>query len=125
MSPFSILLRQLRVSRRLKQKEMANHLGYEPSYISALERGNKGPPKQDFINRFIQGLQLTEEEQATLAQALRLSRRHISLPSRASEREYALLHQLERVAFTYGNKPVEWRRGFYSTQKHHYLNELG
>lgn len=32
---------------------------------------------------------------------------------------------VERVAFTYGNKPVEWRRGFYSTQKHHYLNELG
>jgi len=95
MSPFSILLRQLRVSRRLKQKEMANRLGYEPSYISALERGNKGPPKQDFINRLIQGLQLTEEEQATLAQALRLSRRHFSLPSRASEREYTLLHQLE------------------------------
>ena len=32
---------------------------------------------------------------------------------------------VERVAFTYGNKPVEWRRGFYLTQKHHYLNELG
>jgi len=70
-------------------------LGYEASYWSALERSEKGPPKQDFINRLIQGLQLTEEEQATLAQALKLSRRHISLPSRASEREYALLHQLE------------------------------
>lgn len=32
---------------------------------------------------------------------------------------------VERVAFTYGNKPVEWRRGFYSTRHHHYLNELG
>ncbi len=31
---------------------------------------------------------------------------------------------VERVAFTYGNKPVEWRRGFYSTRKHHYHNEL-
>lgn len=31
---------------------------------------------------------------------------------------------VERVAFTYGNKPVEWRRGFYSTRHHHYFNEL-
>ncbi len=32
---------------------------------------------------------------------------------------------VERVTFTYGNKPVEWRRGFYSTRNHHYRNELG
>jgi len=32
---------------------------------------------------------------------------------------------VERVAFTYGNKPVEWRRGLYSTRQHHYHNELG
>ncbi|MQY50261.1 GntR family transcriptional regulator [Rhodocyclus tenuis] len=31
---------------------------------------------------------------------------------------------VERVAFTYGDKPVEWRRGFYSTANHHYHNEL-
>lgn len=32
---------------------------------------------------------------------------------------------VERVTFTYGNKPVEWRRGFYSTRHYHYHNELG
>lgn len=32
---------------------------------------------------------------------------------------------VERVAYTYGNKPVEWRRGYYCTEQHHYLNELG
>lgn len=32
---------------------------------------------------------------------------------------------VERVTFTYGEKPVEWRRGFYSTQNYHYHNELG
>jgi len=31
----------------------------------------------------------------------------------------------ERVTFTYGDKPVEWRRGFYSTRNYHYHNELG
>lgn len=32
---------------------------------------------------------------------------------------------VERVAFTYGEKPVEWRRGLYATAQHCYLNELG
>ena len=32
---------------------------------------------------------------------------------------------VERVTYTYANKPVEWRRGFYSTQNFHYQNELG
>ena len=32
---------------------------------------------------------------------------------------------VERTAYSYGNKPVEWRRGFYSTKRHHYRNDLG
>ena len=32
---------------------------------------------------------------------------------------------VERVTFTYDNKPVEWRRGYYSTQNFYYFNELG
>lgn len=35
------------------------------------------------------------------------------------------LLSVERVAFTYGDRPVEWRRGLYSTADHYYLNELG
>jgi len=34
------------------------------------------------------------------------------------------LLSVERVACTYGDKPVEWRRGLYSTAEHYYLNEL-
>ncbi|HEY5799526.1 MAG TPA: GntR family transcriptional regulator [Burkholderiaceae bacterium] len=30
----------------------------------------------------------------------------------------------ERVSFTYGDKPVELRRGWYATHNHHYQNEL-
>lgn len=95
MSPFSILFKQFRLSRGYKQKELADRLGYEPSYVSALERSEKGPPRQDFIQRLIRGLELNEKEQAELARALKASRRQVSLPPRASEREYALLHQLE------------------------------
>ena len=32
---------------------------------------------------------------------------------------------VERVTFTYADKPVEWRRGFYSTKHFYYHNELG
>lgn len=34
------------------------------------------------------------------------------------------LLSVERVTYTYGEKPVEWRRGLYSTAEHYYLNEL-
>lgn len=32
---------------------------------------------------------------------------------------------VERTAYTYGNKPVEWRRGLYCTRSHYYKNDLG
>ncbi len=32
---------------------------------------------------------------------------------------------VERTAYTYGNKPVEWRRGLYCTRSHFYRNDLG
>jgi len=31
---------------------------------------------------------------------------------------------VERVTYTYGNRPVEWRRGLCATRKHSYVNEL-
>jgi GntR family transcriptional regulator len=34
------------------------------------------------------------------------------------------LLSVERTSFTYGDRPVEWRRGLYLTSTHHYGNEL-
>lgn len=36
----------------------------------------------------------------------------------------APLLSVERLSRTYGDKPVEWRRGLYHTATHHYRNEL-
>ena len=36
----------------------------------------------------------------------------------------APLLDVQRVAFTYGDRPVEWRRGLYDTRDHHYRNSL-
>jgi GntR family transcriptional regulator len=37
----------------------------------------------------------------------------------------APLLSVERQAMTYGDRPIEWRRGLYDTRGHHYRNELG
>jgi GntR family transcriptional regulator len=34
------------------------------------------------------------------------------------------LLSIERVSFTYGDKPMEWRLGYCVTDTHHYMNEL-
>ncbi|MGH8735760.1 MAG: GntR family transcriptional regulator [Burkholderiales bacterium] len=35
------------------------------------------------------------------------------------------LLEVERLSYTYGNRPVEWRRGLYKTDRHYYRSELG
>lgn len=95
MSPFARYLKQLRLSRGYRQKALAHFLGYEPSYLSALERSQKGPPRRDFIERLIKGLELTKQEQTELDRALQESRRQLVLPAMASDEEYALARLLE------------------------------
>jgi GntR family transcriptional regulator len=34
------------------------------------------------------------------------------------------LLSVERISYTYGDKPIEWRRGLYLTDHYHYRNEL-
>ena len=71
-----------------------------------------------FENRY--GVRMIRaEERLRAVSADRVSADLLALP------EGAPLLLVERVTFTYGNKPVEWRRGFYSTQNYHYHNELG
>lgn len=95
MSPFALYLRQLRVQRGLKQKDAADLLGYAQSYISALERSAKGPPKRHFIRRLTTVMALDDMERLELEEAVRKSKRHISLPCRASAEEYEVMRQLE------------------------------
>ena len=34
------------------------------------------------------------------------------------------LLSIERISYTYGDKPMEWRLGLCLTDDHHYMNEL-
>ena len=51
MSPFSHFLHELRLQHQIRQSELAELLGYEQSYISALEVGIKGPPTDEFVRK--------------------------------------------------------------------------
>lgn len=94
MSPFACFLKCTRQSRGLSQKAVATLLGYEQSYLSALERSHKGPPKQEFIDRLVRGLALSQREQAELREALAKSKRQFSLPCPAPIEQYELIQEL-------------------------------
>ena len=54
----------------------------------------------------------------------RRARRPPRKPRSLDVPEGAPLLSVERLSFTYGDKPVELRRGLYNTATHHYRNEL-
>ena len=97
MNPFSKEIRRLRKLKGIRQKDAAEKLGYEQSYISAVELGLKDPPRQPgFLERLAKTYQLTEHEQHHLKDLLHLSNRIITIPKKASEEEFYLGHQLEQ-----------------------------
>lgn len=75
MSPFSHFLHALRMQRGIRQIDLAERLGYEQSYLSALEAGTKGPPAKDFLDRLQDVMCLSEEDARRLRSAALASRR--------------------------------------------------
>lgn len=96
MSPFSTAFRELRIFCGLRQADFAARLGYEQSYISAIELGTKGPPSVEFIERLTERLQLDEHWQKRLLTALDESQRKITLPSESSDELYKMFNELRR-----------------------------
>lgn len=78
----------------IRQADLAKRLGYEQSYISALEAGLKGPPTQDFIERLISALELTAVEQAELQASVEASQRKLTLDPAAPADLYYLFKDL-------------------------------
>ncbi len=96
MSPFANQLKSLRVRRGLRQTELADLVGYEQSYVSALELGLKGPPTDEFVKKLIGVLKLSQEEQQILIDAVAASQRKINIPHEASAEVYWLCHKLRQ-----------------------------
>jgi transcriptional regulator with XRE-family HTH domain len=83
MSPFSIHFHALRTRLGIRQADLAGMLGYEQSYLSALEIGAKGPPTEEFVSKLISVLRLNDEESAALIKAAQRSKRKFLLPNDA------------------------------------------
>ena len=101
MSPFSERLRALRLRYGIRQKDLAVSMALEQSYVSAIELGTKGPPSPAVVDRLSTCLGLTDDEHASLLEALSLSQRHFTIPHTASADVYRLCselwHDLDRL----------------------------
>ncbi|MGB7287242.1 MAG: helix-turn-helix transcriptional regulator [Salaquimonas sp.] len=53
MTPFGLRIRELRAQKKVTQKEMAETLGVSAAYLSALEKGRRGAPSWQFVQRII------------------------------------------------------------------------
>jgi HTH-type transcriptional regulator, competence development regulator len=96
MSPFACKFKKIRTDRKLQQKDLADIIGCEPSYISALERDAKVPPQKENLLQFLKKLNLTIEEEAEILIAAEKSKRSIRLPLKASKLFFEIIHELEK-----------------------------
>ena len=74
----------------IRQVDLADALGYEQSYISALEVGLKGPPSAAFVERLAQAFPLSELELHDLQEAVAASRRMYVLDTEMARDKFHL-----------------------------------
>ena len=53
MTPFGRRVRELRAEKGVTQSQMASEIGVSAAYLSALEKGRRGAPSWDFVQRII------------------------------------------------------------------------
>jgi len=91
-SPFSLFLKNLRLRNGQRQSEMAEVLGYEQAYISAIELGTK-PPSKEFLNR-LTATYLNDRDQAEMMKEIQESKRRYVLPVEVPTDTYRLCSEL-------------------------------
>lgn len=96
MSPFARQLHDLRMRHGIRQNELAELIGYDQTYISALEVGLKGPPTPDFVDKLVNALPLTPAEAQELRAAAKASDRKLVLGTDAHSDVYWMLDALRQ-----------------------------
>lgn len=96
MTPFGRYLELKRKSRHLKQKELANLLGINPSYISLLETGKKPPPAIHIREKISEVLNFNRDEKRHLKLYAEQSARVFHLPDDISLEVYLLANQFHK-----------------------------
>lgn len=73
MTPLGELVRELRRERNLPLKDMAEHLGVSPAYLSALEKGQRGKPTWALIQGMLAYFHIIWDEADDLVRQAQLS----------------------------------------------------
>ena len=110
MSPFAYALQELRMRADLRQRELADLVGYEQSHISALELGVKSPVGA-LLDRLVRELDLTEQEETTLREAADASHRKLYIDADAPQDIYWLLRDLRAAIPSLSNSKARLIRG--------------
>jgi len=117
-APIVILRRVLRFNKKplvLDEIYLPGDL-FESFSLDALKEW-RGSLYSFFESRF--GIRMVRAEERLKAVAAdRLCAEVLGVPERSP------LLFVERVTFTYNDRPVEWRKGYYATETYHYYNEL-
>ena len=95
MFPFAYQLKKIRTERQLQQKTMAEIIGCEQSYLSALETDSKVPPQKVKLLQLLKKLDLSFEDEALLLISAENSKRSIRLPLKAQSQLFEVCHLLE------------------------------
>ncbi len=80
----------------IRQNELADLIGYDQTYISALEVGLKGPPTPEFVDKLVQKLGLSHAEEEKLRSAVEVSERKLVLEADAHPEVYLMLAALRQ-----------------------------
>jgi|TARA_R110001583_G_scaffold195066_1_gene368908 transcriptional regulator with XRE-family HTH domain len=96
MTPFGLFLESIRRNRHLHQVQLADRLGVNSCYVSAIENGKKGPPSKPILEKLISELNLDAQEQELLWDYVDQSQRTIRLPEDATPEEYTLMRDIRR-----------------------------
>ena len=96
MSPFARQLHDLRMRHGVRQNELAELIGYDQTYVSALEVGLKGPPTPEFVDKVVKVLPLTAAEEHELRLAAQASDRKLVLEPDAHPDVYWMLDALRQ-----------------------------
>jgi transcriptional regulator with XRE-family HTH domain len=97
MSPFSHELYALRMRYKVRQSDLADLLGYEQSYISAVESGLRSPPTREFVDALVSKLELPIEDEAKIRRAAKASERKLILDTDTSAEIFWLLAELREA----------------------------
>jgi HTH-type transcriptional regulator, competence development regulator len=107
---FGKRLRQLRLDRRLNQKELAARVGIDFTYLSKLENDRMEPPGEETIQRLAAALSADATELMLLARKVPSDLKPIITQS-------PLVPQFLRTAQAQGWTEADWRRLIEDTER--------